>query len=256
LDTSQSWTSEFNPDWSQTVWELVEEARSNNPAREAAVAELTRSYWGPVYGEIRRQGFQADVAKDLTQDFFRRIVLEKDLFGKADPSRGRFRTFLRACLQNFLRNARRTWSRRPADRPAGPQLVGDEALHRLDRPTETPDPFDVDWAEGLIERAIDLTGRACREDGLSAHWDAFSRCVLDPTLCGRAVPHREALACELGFRSTKQLSNALETVKRRFRTVLLSVVRSEVDCDQRVDAEVLILLDALSTGSHRTTRRQ
>ncbi|MFP4054426.1 MAG: RNA polymerase sigma factor [Phycisphaerae bacterium] len=256
MDTRQSWTGEFNPDWSQTVWELVDQAAGDNPAREAAVAALTRSYWGPVYGEIRRQGFQADVAKDLTQDFFRRVVLEKDLFGKADPSKGRFRTFLRACLQNFLRNARRTWSRRPADRPAGPQLVGDEVLHRLDRPTEAPDPFDVDWAEGLIERAVDLTGRGCRKDGLVAHWDAFSRCILDPALLGRAVPRREALARELGFAGPKQLSNALETVKRRFRAVLLSLVRSEVDCDQRVDAEVLILLDALSAGLHRTSRRQ
>jgi DNA-directed RNA polymerase specialized sigma24 family protein len=256
LDTRQSWTGEFNLDWSQTVWDLVEAAGKENPAREAAVAELTRSYWGPVYRELRRQGFAADVAKDLTQDFFRRVVLEKDLFGKADPSRGRFRTFLRACLRNFVRNARRTWSRRPADRPGGPQLMGDDVLRGRDDGPSAPDTFDVDWAEGLIDRAIERTGQACRGDGLAVHWDAFTRCVLDPLLCGRSAPDRERLAEELGLDSSKQVSNALETAKRRFRKVLLSLVRSEVDCDERVDAEVLILLDALSSGSRGPGRRR
>lgn len=53
---------------------------------------LIRRYWKPVYCFVRRSGFDDEHAKDLVQEFFM-VVLSKNLFAKADPTRGRFRIF-------------------------------------------------------------------------------------------------------------------------------------------------------------------
>jgi len=61
-------------------------------ARSALVA-LCENYWYPLYAYLRRRGYAADQAQDLTQDFFIR-VLEGRYLDRADPEKGRFRSFL------------------------------------------------------------------------------------------------------------------------------------------------------------------
>ena len=56
---------------------------------------------------IRRKGYEPDRAQELTQDLFVRL-LEKEVLSEADPTRGRFRAFLRAVCADFLAN-RRDW---------------------------------------------------------------------------------------------------------------------------------------------------
>ena len=51
-----------------------------------------------------------DDAADLTQGFFLR-AFEKDFFAGFDPSRARFRTYLRTCLDGFVANARKADAR-------------------------------------------------------------------------------------------------------------------------------------------------
>ena len=77
------------------------------PLARESLAELCNAYWYPLYAYIRRRGYDAEKAKDLTQDFFAR-ALEKGLFGEADPARGRFRSFLRKVCADFLAN-RHDW---------------------------------------------------------------------------------------------------------------------------------------------------
>src|SRR5262249_13042849 len=89
-----------------TRWSLVLAAGQKRGDRSAeALASLCETYWYPVYAFIRRQGYGADEARDLTQEFFAR-VLEKNYFHDADPARGRFRAFLSAAIRHFLSNER------------------------------------------------------------------------------------------------------------------------------------------------------
>jgi RNA polymerase sigma-70 factor (ECF subfamily) len=85
------------PDGSQfgsTRWSLVLEAgRESSPASRQALESLCRIYWYPLYAYVRRRGYSLHDAQDLTQSFFARL-LEKDMVEAADPSRGRFRSFL------------------------------------------------------------------------------------------------------------------------------------------------------------------
>src|SRR5881628_1885337 len=87
-----------------THWSVVLAAGHSLAAdADAALEKLCRTYWYPLYAFARRQGNGPEDAQDLTQDFFARL-LEKNYFAKADPERGKFRTFLLRSLKNFLVN--------------------------------------------------------------------------------------------------------------------------------------------------------
>ena len=117
-----------------------------------------RDYWYPVYAFIRRQGHDADAARDFTQEFFAR-VLEKNYFGAANPARGRFRAFLLASTRHFLSNERdraRTLKRGGATPPLSLDVETAEGTYQLEgRDDLTPEKlFDARWATLLLDRAL------------------------------------------------------------------------------------------------------
>ena len=92
--------------FASTHWSMVVEAGdAHSQVAEQAPADLCRCYWPPVYTFVRRRGHPAADAQDLTQAFFA-FVLEKRVYTRADPDRGRFRTFLLTALKHFLADAR------------------------------------------------------------------------------------------------------------------------------------------------------
>ncbi|MBN1346315.1 MAG: hypothetical protein JXQ73_26745, partial [Phycisphaerae bacterium] len=81
-----------------THWSLLAEVRGElTPAHRVVLNLMIERYWKPVYCYVRRRGFGNEDAKDLTQEFFS-SWLQRDVFGRVDPSRGRFRSFMLACL--------------------------------------------------------------------------------------------------------------------------------------------------------------
>ena len=85
-----------------TRWTMVLQAGDcDSPQREAVLAELLQAYWYPLYGFIRRQGYEAHAAEDLMQGFVARL-LEKDSLRGVQQGRGRFRNFLLVSLRNYL----------------------------------------------------------------------------------------------------------------------------------------------------------
>src|SRR6202021_4278440 len=83
-------------------WTLVVAAA--DPQRKearSALVSLCESYWYPLYAYLRRRGYRADQAQDLTQEFFVR-VLEGRYLDRADPEKGRFRSFLLTSLKFFV----------------------------------------------------------------------------------------------------------------------------------------------------------
>src|SRR5438128_1018527 len=83
-----------------THWSVVLAAgHSSLPNADAALETLCRTYWFPLYAYVRRKGYQVDDAKDLTQQFFARL-LQGERIALADSARGRFRTFLLTALNH------------------------------------------------------------------------------------------------------------------------------------------------------------
>src|SRR5215471_8964449 len=85
-----------------TRWTLVISAAGPHRKEErSALVALCENYWYPLYTYLRRRGYPADQAQDLTQEFFIR-VLEGRYLDRADPEKGRFRAFLLTSLKFFV----------------------------------------------------------------------------------------------------------------------------------------------------------
>ena len=90
-----------------TRWSLIlsgSGSKGKEQETRAALAELCRIYWRPIFAFVCRRGYSTQDAEDLTQDFFV-IMTEGDWLQNADPSRGRFRSLLLKSLTNFLNDA-------------------------------------------------------------------------------------------------------------------------------------------------------
>jgi len=91
-----------------TRWTMVLDAgESQTPPDQApsALSELCRIYWRPIFLFLRRQGSNPDDAQDRTQGFFAHLI-ESRAYARADPEKGRFRSFLLGALKYFVAHAR------------------------------------------------------------------------------------------------------------------------------------------------------
>src|SRR5205809_1902082 len=85
-----------------THWSVVLAAGGKDTTRARdALARLCQSYWYPLYAYVRRRGYSAHDAQDLTQAFFE-CLLERQSLANVDPSRGRFRSFILGAMNHFL----------------------------------------------------------------------------------------------------------------------------------------------------------
>jgi Sigma-70 region 2 len=79
-------------------------AQSESTEADAALEKLCRTYWWPLYGFVRREGYKPEEAQDLTQAFFARLLERRDL-ETIRQERGRLRSYLLASVKNFLSKA-------------------------------------------------------------------------------------------------------------------------------------------------------
>ncbi|MCC6321028.1 MAG: hypothetical protein IT438_06270 [Phycisphaerales bacterium] len=234
-----------------THWSLVYRARGDR----AVLEQLLRRYWSPVYTFIRRQGYGGHDASDLTQDFLFRIVIGRDMVGKADEARGRFRSFLKQALRNFLIDQHRTG--RASRGPGGAVRVGlkggagtptaaaaaltgpdGRTLHEPVFTEEMSRQFDREWAASLIQITLQRLEDASRREGFEAHWQAFRINILGPTLHRTRALDLKDLGERVGIADVSQLSNMLQTMKRRFRRTLREVVAETVDTPEQIEEEL------------------
>src|SRR5258708_39692221 len=70
--------------------------------RARSLGILATTYWKPIYKHVRLKWRKSpNDAEEITQAFFTR-AFERELFQSYDPTRARFRSFLRTCLDNFV----------------------------------------------------------------------------------------------------------------------------------------------------------
>ncbi len=101
-----------------THWSVVLSAGASiSPEANQSLELLCRTYWYPLYAYVRRKGYDAHIAQDLTQDFFARL-LARNYLSVADRNKGKFRSFLLGCLEHFLA---REWTRAHAQKRGGGQ---------------------------------------------------------------------------------------------------------------------------------------
>ena len=223
--------------------------RSHEAAeRERSFDALVAAYWKPVYKHIRlRFGRSNEDAKDLTQGFFLR-VLEKDFFAGFDPTRARFRTFLRTCLEGYLANEHQAELR--LKRGGGAVLLslefeqadGELATREIASPETIERAFEEEWVRSLLGLAVDALEAECRETGKEIPFRLFERYELDPDP-GRITYHD--LAQEFALPVTT-VTNHLAHARREFRRILLDKLRelTASDAEFRMEARALLGIEA------------
>jgi RNA polymerase sigma factor (sigma-70 family) len=221
-------------------------ARSSDPDERARSFEvIVAAYWRPVYKYIRvRFNRSNEDAMDLTQGFFLRSM-QKDFFAPYDPARGRFRTFLRTCLDGYLANEHKAEKRlkRGGDVVFLP-LEFETAEGELAR-TEIPSPetierfFDAEWARSLFGIALDALRSECRARGKEIHFALFELYDIDAVEGAR--PTYDELAGRFRIPATS-VTNYLAWARREFRRIVLAELRALTGSDEEFRKEARFLL--------------
>ena len=228
-----------------THWSVVLTAgRSDTTRARAALEQLCRNYWQPLYAYVRRTGHSREEAEDLTQAFFARLLAQNTV-ARADPARGRFRSFLLASLKHFLANE---WEKaRAQKRGGGAQLIPlafDTAETRCAQPAapgDSPDrAYDRQWALALLDVVL---GRVRQEYTDSGRDEIFVG--LKDTLSGgrSEIPYRE-LAAQLGM-SEGAVKVAAHRLRHRYRELLREEIANTVAGPEEVEEELRQLFAAL-----------
>jgi RNA polymerase sigma-70 factor (ECF subfamily) len=232
-----------------TQWTRVLEARGNAPEAKAALSELCSAYYEPVFAFMRRHSRDEDCARELTQEFFARILARRG-FDSADPEKGRFRSFLLGAAKHFLADARDHANRlkRCAGQPPEPLERADTdaspGLQLADEHAASPDrEFDRKWAMTVLDRAL---GALAEEQKASGKWDYFE--VLKPWLTGDTEDVSQAdAALRLGM-NEGAVKVAIHRLRRRFRELLKLEVGKTIRDPTLAQAELGCLVAALGKG--------
>jgi len=237
-----------------THWSLIEAVQQGQDKDQALIGLLLRRYWKPVYCYLRRKGLGNEEAKDLTQAFFHEIVLNRRLVDRADPCKGRFRSFLLHALDQFFIDQRRRESagkRIPKDKLVSLDLCDPPALPQtiLDRSPE--DCFLYAWKSELLERTLAEVQAECEQQGLQTHWQLFRDKVLVPTLENRPSELMKVIAVRHGIASESTAFNMLLTVKKHFRAALRRNLRNTIVLEQDIDEEWRDILALLGEDAQK-----
>jgi DNA-directed RNA polymerase specialized sigma subunit, sigma24 homolog len=229
-----------------TRWTIVLAAgRGNSRESSEALAALCQAYWFPVYSYARRMSASTADAQDLTQAFFAHL-LEKAALAKADPERGRFRTFLLAALVNFLANERdkERAQKRGGGRPAiALDFTTGESRHQIEPAHDlTPDRlFERRWALALVEQVLEMLRAELAAGGKEGHFDQ-----LKGALIGEMTGDDYERASEQLGISPAAAKQAAYRLRKRYRELFrLEVARTVAD-DSEVDDEIGRLMEILS----------
>ncbi len=224
-----------------THWTLIEAIQSDNGQEHALLDLMIRRYWKPAYCFLRRKGYDNEQAKDLTQGFFHKVVLDRKLVERADRSKGRFRSFLLHALQQYAldERAKETAGTRT---PKG-QLTSLDSIDLVEPPPSVIDlgpeaSYHYAWISILLDEALAALEASCRDDGLETHWELFNARLVQPALTGQPAPSLQEIGEKWGVDDPQRASNMVITVKRRFRETLKRCVRRTVVDDEQAQDEL------------------
>lgn len=191
---------------------------------------LAKRYWSPICHYLGFKGYDRDEAQDLAQDFFLH-AMTTGLFARADRTRGRFRSFLLAALNNFAANE---WRRDAAQRrrPSGGFASLDEMLDdAYVTPAalahdETPErEFHRAWIRTVLHNVLAELQAHLVAEGKATHYLLFHARVVAPQLEGTLPPPLQEQARELGL-EYKDAANRIVTAKRAFLRLLADELRA------------------------------
>lgn len=195
---------------------------------------------------LRRQGIAQHDAQDITQAFFADLI-ENRAYARADPIKGRFRSFLLGTLKHFVAHAR---DRDHAQKRGGgsvPVQLNEVAICEAETYASRSNyqsadvVFEREWAASLARQALDRLAQEYELGGKGALFEALkSRLTAGEAA---AIPYEE-LVNRLG-RATAHLRVDVTRLRARYRAILREEVSGTVVDPRDVDEELRYLRQAM-----------
>jgi len=228
-----------------TRWTMVQAVGVDAPESRDALEDLCSTYWYPLYAYLRRRGHQAVDAQDLTQAFVASL-LERNAVERADPAKGRFRSFLLGSLNHFVSDEKR---RERAQKRGGDceilsiNVDAAEDRYRLE-------PVDEVTPEAIFERRWALTVLDAAVNRLQASYERSGKLALFEALRGHlgadktTLPNRE-VAESLGMQEGA-VKVAAHRLRQQYREALRAEIAHTVTSSEELDDELRRLFQTLA----------
>jgi len=206
-----------------THWSVVLAAQGESTEADVALEKLCRTYWRPLYGFVRRQGYKPEEAQDLTQGFFALLLERRDL-NTVRKEKGRLRSYLLTSLKHFLADElRHTMALK---RGKGQWLIPLEQLRERERiDFERSDRLTVDqiydrrWALTVLEQVLARLREEFRSAGNLRFFEQMKKMLMDEL----DRPSQAEIATE--FEMTE---NAVKQAFYRFHQRYQILLREEI----------------------------
>ena len=227
-----------------THWSVVLcAAQTTSPLAKEALEILCRTYWYPLYAHVRRRGYDAQEAQDLTQEFFVRLLTTPYL-AHADRARGRFRSYLLVALNHFLTDE---WRQAHAAKRGGgrPMISLDsgiaETRYALELASDlTPERlYERAWALTLLDQAIARLKEECLASGKGLQFEQFESFLTNEATQSDCA----AAAAQLGM-TAGAVAVAIHRLRQRYRELVREEVTHVVASPAEVEDEIRWLFAA------------
>lgn len=225
-------------DFPTTHWSQVRAAGESVAEGDEAFAALCNDYWSPIFAYVRRLGFSEADAQDLTQGFFVHL-LERRAVRRADPHRGKFRSFLLGALKNYVANE--------AARAGRKKRGGKHEILSLDDPSQViPEPsieaeavrsFEESWANEVIGRSLARLREKLRRENRIELFGVLERFLGEATVTEDAA---RALGSSIGA-----LRTAVSRLRKQFGEQIRLEIARTVSTPDLIDEEFRCLRSVL-----------
>jgi DNA-directed RNA polymerase specialized sigma24 family protein len=228
-----------------TRWSVILRAGHSTEQARGALEKLCRAYWYPLYVFVRRRGYDAHAAQDLTQGFFARLLNDGSL-QQVHPTKGKFRSFLLASMKHYLANDWRDSQRQK--RGGGVEIVAWDHLHAEERylhepqnPGDADANFDRGWARTVVTTALARLEEEMTEDG-----DGERFALLKGFLQGDAASSSYADKAKAADLSEGAIKSAIFRMRRRYAEFIREEIAQTLDDPREVEAEIRYLISVLA----------
>lgn len=235
-----------------TRWSVIaacsQAAGASSDEAHAALDALCRQYWPPLYSFARRRGYRPPDAQDLTQEFFGDLLASR-VYARADPAKGRFRSFLVTIFKRFLSDA----SKREQSQKRGggqefvplPPELADAETHCLSELANHPARdeehfFDRQWAETLVRSALASLRDQYAEESRAELFESLRGFLT----AGEDLPTQEDIASRLQMPAAT-LRSHVTRLRARYRDALRTEVARTLSPEEDIDEELRYLCQVL-----------
>lgn len=221
----------------ETRVSLVVALDSDDPATRARAIDLVVSaYRAPVIAVLRRQwSLDLPDAEDLAHDFFAH-ALEREWLQRYDREKGRFRTFLRRCLQDFASTKREAAAR--FKRGGHLVAISIDSAPPIPSDADVDRYFEQEWIRSVFTLSLDRLRVECEAVGKRICHDVF---VAHDVEGADEAPRYADLAGRFGIPVT-QVANYLHWARGRFRGHVVSTLRDLTASEAEFREEARALL--------------